>query len=432
MSFVLVILVSLILATPLTIIFDGPNVPGLLAAVAAISLAIVGLRIRPREAGFLLSVIGPVALVAALPAIWMLVQAMPLSGSGLAHPIWKSAGAALGLPMAGSISIDPGATLVSFVRYLSATAIAFVAAAVAIERRRAEWIFFTLTVALILIALMSLAVSLGVFTFPNSEDFGQRRVAAIDCAGLGIIFTAAAALHTSERSKERKSDQTVPWISPTFVVWLAGLAICLLAVIIDATGATYFAVIFAVATFVAAGIIRRFGLGSWGIAAIVSIIMLAALAAVAVQPSIRTLDFTLAFAAHARTALIAVTQRVVSETAWTGTGAGTFAAILPIYGDIDELATGHIAPTAAAAIAVEMGRPFFWAILLAATALALALVRGALSRQRDSYYSTAGASCVVAITLLLFSNVGPLSTSVMLIGSVAIGIAIAQSKSRYV
>ena len=432
MSFVLVILVSLILATPITIIFDGPIIPGLLAAVAAMSLAIVGLRIRPREAGFLSSVIGPVALVAALPAIWMLIQAMPLSGSGLAHPIWKSAAAALGLPMAGSISIDPGATLISFVRYLSATAIAFVAAAVAIDRRRAEWIFFALTVAMILIALMSLAVSLGVFTFPNSEDFGQRRVAAIDCAGLGIIFTAAAALHTSERGKARKPDQTAPWIRPTFVVWLAGLAICLLAVIIGATGATYFAVIFGVATLVAAGIIRRFSLGSWGIAAIISIIILAAIAAVAFQPGIRTLDFTLAFATHARTPLIAVTQRVVSETAWTGTGAGTFAAILPIYRDIDELATGHIAPTAAAAIAVEMGRPFFWAILLAAIALAFALVRGALSRQRDSYYSTAGASCVVAITLLSFANVGPLSTSVMLIGAVAIGIAIAQSKSRYV
>ena len=147
---------------------------------------------------------------------------------------------------------------------------------------------------------------------------------------------------------------------------------------------------------------------------------------------IRTFDLTLAFATQAPAPLIAVTQRVVSETAWTGTGAGTFAAILPIYRDIDELATGHVAPTAAAAIAVEMGRPFFWVILMAAIALALSLVRGALSRQRDSYYSAAGASCVVAITLLSFANVGPLSTSVMLIGSVAIGLAIAQSKSRYV
>ena len=124
----------------------------------------------------------------------------------------------------------------------------------------------------------------------------------------------AAALHTSERSKARKPDQTAPLIRPTFVVWLTGLAICLLTVIIGATGATYFAVIFGVATLVAASIIRRFNFGSWGIAAIISIITLAAIAAVAFQPGIRTLDLTLAFATQAPAPLIAVTQRVVSET----------------------------------------------------------------------------------------------------------------------
>ena len=78
----LVILVLLIFATPITIIFDGPIIPGLLAAVAAMSVAIVGLRIRPGEAGFLSTVIRPVALVAAVPAIWMLIQAMPLQVRG--------------------------------------------------------------------------------------------------------------------------------------------------------------------------------------------------------------------------------------------------------------------------------------------------------------------------------------------------------------
>src|SRR5262249_44173900 len=155
MSFVLIIIVSLVLATPLTIIFDGPIVLGLFAAVTAVSLAIVGLSIRPREAGFLSSITSPVALVAIFPAIWMLLQVMPLSGLGLAHPIWKSAAAALELRMTGSISIDPGATLVSFVQYLTAIGIAFVTAAAAVDRRQAEWIFFALTVAMILTALTS-------------------------------------------------------------------------------------------------------------------------------------------------------------------------------------------------------------------------------------------------------------------------------------
>ena len=165
MFFTLAILVLLILATPVTIIFDGPIIQGVVAAVAAVSVGMIAVRIRPGEAGFLSNVIRPVAVIAAVPAIWMLIQVIPMQNVGLAHPVWKSAAAALGHPLAGSISIDPGATLISFARYLSAAAIAFVAAAMAIDRRRAEWVLLALTTATTLIALMALTAKAGVFTF---------------------------------------------------------------------------------------------------------------------------------------------------------------------------------------------------------------------------------------------------------------------------
>jgi hypothetical protein len=47
----------------------------------------------------------------------MLIQVLPLNIVGLAHPIWGSAVAVLGRPIAGSISIDTGATLFSLGRY---------------------------------------------------------------------------------------------------------------------------------------------------------------------------------------------------------------------------------------------------------------------------------------------------------------------------
>ena len=115
---------------------------------------------------------------------------------------------------------------------------------------------------------------------------------------------------------------------------------------------------------------------------------------------------------------------------WAGSGAGTFAAVLPIYQGIDELAIGQVAPTAAAAIAIEMGWPIFWAILMAVIALVFFLLRGALRRQRDSYYSIAGAGCTVATALLSFGNFAVLTTPISTIAAVAVGIAIAQSKSR--
>ena len=66
----------------------------------------------------------------------MLVQVLPLRV--LAHPIWKSAETALGHPVAGGISVDPGASVIALGQYLSVIAVAFLSAAVAVDRQRAE------------------------------------------------------------------------------------------------------------------------------------------------------------------------------------------------------------------------------------------------------------------------------------------------------
>ena len=97
----LVILNLLILVAPFIVIFDGPVIRALIAAAAAVTMAIVGGRIRPGEAGFLSTAIGPAAIIAFVPAIWMLIQVIPSQNAGLAHPIWRSAEAALGHRVAG-------------------------------------------------------------------------------------------------------------------------------------------------------------------------------------------------------------------------------------------------------------------------------------------------------------------------------------------
>lgn len=425
-------LTLLIVTTPGILIFDGPIIHGLVIAAAAVLVAIVALRIRPGEADFLSSIIRPLALVAVVPAFWMLVQVLPLKTVGLANPIWDSAAAALGRPLVGIISVDPGATLVSLARYFSITAIAFVTAAVAVDRHRSEWILFSLVTSTTLIAAMVLASGSGYFTFLSNSTGGAANNAATDCAALGVALAAAAALHTLEHGQTNGTDQggSAVRFLLAFMACLVAVAICSLAVIVVATGQTYFAIACGVVTLAIAIIIRRFHLGPWGYSAIVAAVLVVATAVVALQPGKRTTDLTLMFAARAPAPLITVTQRVLAETSWTGTGAGTFAAVLPIYRDIDELTIGPDAPTAAAAIAVEMGRPFLWAVLIAVIALVVMLLRGSVRRGRDSFYSTAGASCVVTFALLGFGNAGAFSTPALIIAAATVGIAIAQRKSR--
>jgi hypothetical protein len=428
------VLVLLIVTTPAMLLFDGPIIHGLVMVAAAISVAIVALRVRPGEAQFLLLLVRPIALVAAFPALWMLLQVLPLNAAGLANPIWKSAAAALGQSLAGSISIDPGASLISLAQYLSLVAIVLVATTVTIDRQRAERVLYLLTTTASLIALFVLLIRLGGFTFLNNGDGESAIDAGADIACLGVILAAATASHifeTFERSKERKPDQVGSvWSLPVFVASVFAGAVSFLAVAVVATSGAYFAVICGLGTLAIVVVIRRFRFGAWGKLTIASLALLIVVAAVVLHPGARKTDLVLAFANRASAPMIAFTQRVLTETNWAGTGAGTYAVVLPIYGDVSELTAGPMAPTAAAMIAIEMGRPFFWTILAAVIALVITFLNRALKRGRDSFYSIAGASCIVTISLLSFGNVSVLSTPVLVIASVIIGIALAQSKSR--
>jgi hypothetical protein len=425
-------LVLPIVTTPAMLVFDGPITQGVIVAAAAALITIVCLRIQHGELDFLLSVIRPIALVAAIPALWMLIQVLPLGAIGLANPIWQSASTALRRPLADSISIDTGATLISMARYLSIATIALVASAVAVDRHRAEWILFTLTIATGLIGLLILTEHLGIITVFDDYQGGFVRIAASDCAALGIILAATTAFQALERGYLKAQDQNdlAASYGLAFVACLGATVICFLAVLVSATGQTYFAAACGIATFAVAIAIRRLRFGPWGYSALLAVVFVILFASVALQPSVRTTDITVAFAPQNAKQLISVTQRILAGTGWFGTGAGTFSAIVPIYRDFDESTAGLMAPTAVSAVAVEMGRPFLWASLIAAAALLIVLLRGAARRGRDPFYSIAGASCIVTTTLLAFGNAGVFSTPVLLIAAATIGIAIAQSKSR--
>src|SRR5262249_16179137 len=146
---------------------------------------------------------------------------------------------------------------------------------------------------------------------------------------------------------------------------------------------------------------------------IISMGVIVAAAVLAFRPNERMVDLSVAFADSPGAAIVGLTQRILAEAKWLGTGAGTFAAILPIYRDIGELAAGNVAPTAAASVAVEMGRPFLWASVLAGLVLTIVLLRGAIRRGRDSFYSAAGAGCIITMMILSFNNSGVFSTTVL-------------------
>jgi len=413
------ILVILICASPVMLLWDGPIMQGLVAGVAAVALAITAQTLQPGEAEFLVSIIRPLATVAAVPALWVLVQVLPLTT--LAHPIWKSAETALGHSVAGTISVDPGASILALGQYLSVLAVAFLSAAVAVDRQRAEWILFALTAAVSAFALM-------IVTRPATLARGE----AMDCVGIGTIVTVAACIRTIERYETRRSSsqRSVTVLLWTFVACTAAFAICGAVLLFGAPREIFIATAYGVFALTCITIIRRFALGAIGTAAIAAPALAAAILLLAYHPAERGTSVLLAFAGTSDPSLIALSGRLLHDAPLLGTGAGTFAALAPIYREIDDPPAGSTAATAGAVFAIELGKPMFWLITVAAAGLILILLRASLQRGRDSFYSAMGGSCLITLVLLSFNNAGLFGTASSLISSAVIGLGIAQSKSR--
>jgi hypothetical protein len=421
------ILVTLICASPAILLWDGLIMQGLVAGIIAVALAITARTLRPGETEFLVSIIRPLALVAVVPALWVVIQVLPLRI--LAHPIWKSAETALGHPVAGAISVDPGASVIALGQYLSVIAVALLSAAVAVDRQRAEWILFALTAAVTAIALFMLAHDL---FFPDIWLTAFARAQAMDCVGIGTIIASAACIRTIERYETRHStpQRSVPVLLRTFVACSIALAICGAAVMVSAMGGVLIATGYGILAFACVVIIRRFAVGLLGIIGMAVPALGIAILLLAAHPAERGTSVLLAFAGASSPSLIALTQRVLDDAPLVGTGAGTFAALVPIYRQIDDPPSNSAAATAAAAFAIELGKPIFWLFAAATAGSILILLKASLRRGRDSFYPAMGGSCLIALLLFSFINPGLLGTATSLIAAAVIGLGIAQSKSR--
>jgi hypothetical protein len=196
------------------------------------------------------------------------------------------------------------------------------------------------------------------FTFLD-EDLGSTgRAQARDCVALGLIASTAAAIRTFERRETAHlhPERSATTLLQTFAVCLA-VMLCVIALALDLSGTLLFVVTYGLGMLLAVVVIRRMRLGIWGGTAIAVTALLVAIAIIGGQSAIRHTDFTLAFALQRPGALISTTQRILADAPWTGTGAGTFASLLPIYIDAGDIVADAVAPTTASNAAITLGRP---------------------------------------------------------------------------
>jgi hypothetical protein len=426
------LLLGLISISPASLFVDGPIVHALIVAYAAVTVGLVGVLIRPGEARHLATVIRPVAIISVVFALWLLVQMMPLPTKSWAHPIWSDAETALGTPIAGRITIDPGATVVAICRYFSAIAILFVATAVTIDRPRAERVLFWLVGATTICAVLQILHGLVAFPFLDVATDAVFTTSAAALCALGAVIAAATMVLAMERRYETPRTK-IGWTNLSVMsLALVAFGICGLSLVIFAPALVGIAAAAGLATFIILMIVRRLGFGVWVGDTIAAVAMGVAIALTLIiaESHAGSGDAVLRYASHSQSSLSSIVQRIIADTGWSGTGAGTFELLLPIYRESSAITVPMPVPSTAAKITIELGRPAFWAILTMTTVALFLLLQGTLQRGRDSFYPAAGAGCLVILILEAFCDASFFSTTVLVCAMVALGLALSQSISR--
>jgi hypothetical protein len=412
-----IILVILVLMSPFAIFVDKATGYGLVAGIAAIGLVFVATGIRPGETKFLLSSIRRALVVAAIPALWMVIQLLPIGF--LANPIWVSAEAALGSSRHGPITIDVGTTVMALGFYLSLIAIALSSAAVAVDRYRAGSILYALNGATVPTAALLVLRQF----FVSFDEVPSDQGATIATAGIGVVVAVAGLIKTMERERASR------WHVVILAGYAAAFVINALVLILVAQYTVWIAVAYSLAAILGIAIIRHLDFGAFGIAALTLLPLGLGVLLISHQPNLQSDGPALAFTSPPSPALISASQRILADTHWPGIGAGAFAAISPIYRNIDDPPMPD-PPNAATGLLAELGRPMTVLIGLVTCIAIVVLLRASLWRGRDSFYPAAGAACLLGVLLLAFVNDGILATSPAVLMASVIGLAFGQSKSR--
>jgi hypothetical protein len=218
-------------------------------------------------------------------------------------------------------------------------------------------------------------------------------------------------------------------LKQTFIACAAAFALCATALALNVSSRLLLVAACGLGTLLAVSAIRRIGLGLWERLAIATSVSLAGIVAIAGGLATRGLDVTLAFASNKPEQLVSIAQRISADAPWAGIGAGTFSLMLPVYRDAGT-SESAAAPTTAAKIAIELGRPMLWGIVIAVMAGVFVLLRGAFNRGRDSFYAAAGAGSLVLLLLWAFCDTGILGMPVGIFSASIIGLAFAQYRSR--
>ena len=320
-------LASLVVLIPAFAMLDSVGMIGAASAILAAALMVISIALPVASLARFAEMLRPVfILVLAAPALWMLLQITPMPADVLVNPIWASASAALNQRLSDTITVDVGATLLSLAHYCAVVAAALVTTAIALDRQRAMQILYILTAIMALAAARQIALALALFDRHSLDGNAPAQFSVI--AVVGILLSCGTAIQAIDQlQRTGRSRRSRGWAIFALSGAVLSLFICASAIAVRANPAVAIAALLGAGMLFAVFAIRQWLLGPWGAAGLAAAAAIGVFGVFAAIPVDTNVDRAIAFSTQNQTAI----ERMLSDVAPAGSGAGTFNALLPFY-----------------------------------------------------------------------------------------------------
>lgn len=409
------ILIALVVLAPLPFGAVHPWAWGLIGgAVGLLLLGWAAERALSREppavrAGRVWLILLPFALAAG----WAMLQMAPFMPESWSHPLWREAAAALGADFGGFISIDPHATGSAVVKLLSLGGIFWLGLQYGRDRRRAVMAFYALALAGLAYAGYGLIVEFsGARTILWFDKTSYRdtvtstfvnRNSWATYAGLGLLVTtgllvrlAGAAYGGADTGRERLRRLLSGLTAHGWILLLAWAVLATALLLSESRGGFLATCAALVVLFGAIGASRAVR-GRHAVAMAATAIA-AGLAFFALSGDTVTQRLAgTSFERENRMRAYQLTIEATADSAWSGTGYGSFQPVFRMYRDETIPGIYDKAHNSYLETALELGVPAAAALILAIAAAAGLCAAGVRRRRRDVIYPSVGLAAAVLV-----------------------------------
>ena len=382
----------------------------------------------------------------ATAAIWIALQASPLTPGAWHHPLWRAAAAALGDELSGAISLDPSDTISALVRLLAYGGVFWLAFHLGRSAERARTAFLALSMASFAYAAYGFLEQITgvkmVLWYPKTwypdsvtATFINRNNYAT-YAGLGLVvvsgllirhLSAVIALPLDGRARIVRMAASM---SVSRALFLAGWIVLVTALVLSNSRGGVVSALLGLAALVAAASATRMLRLRHALAIAGTITVAGAILVVVAGDNLGGRFATTALEREGRPIAYELVLNGLGERPWLGTGFGTFEESFPLLRD-ERLAGGwDTAHNTYLENAFELGIPA--AALLASACLALLwrCLVGLRVRRRSGIYPAVGVGATVLVGCHSLVDFGLQIPAIAATYALIMGIAVAQSWPR--